>query len=189
MTTDDSLRADARANRDRLIDVARRALAADPAASLHSIARAAGVGQGTLYRHFPTREALLLAVYHQDVEALVALAPALLAAHPPLDAFHLWCERFAQYGRWKQGISAMLHSAMSDKDFDTTYWPMVDAVRQLLVAGQDAGAIQPGFDGEDVLRLLAPVMQLPATPEGEARAGRLLALIFRGLQADVTGAG
>ena len=105
---DERLRADARANRDRILEVARVALAADPDASLHSIARTAGVGQGTLYRHFATREALVLSVYRREIDALVELAPALLAEHPPLRAFRTWCDRFAQAGRRKHGMAAVI---------------------------------------------------------------------------------
>jgi AcrR family transcriptional regulator len=180
---DETLRADARANRDRILEVARNALAADPAASLHSIARTAGVGQGTLYRHFATREALVLGVYRQAIDALVELSPALLAEHPPLQAFQLWCDQFAEYGRRKHGIADVIRAAMSDQDFQETYWPMVDAVRQLMGACQRSGEIPPGADAEDFLQLLGCMMQLRPTPDGDARAKRLLALAFRGLGA------
>src|SRR5690349_1926125 len=92
----EDLRADARANRDRILDAARDSLATDPAASLNSIAKAAGVGAGTLYRHFPDRESLVLAMYRKEIETLVALAPALLRKHAPLKAFRIWCDRLAQ---------------------------------------------------------------------------------------------
>src|SRR5277367_2562625 len=129
MVDDENLRADARANRDRILDVARDALATDPAASLNSIAKAAGVGAGTLYRHFPSREALVLGVYRKEIDALVALAPKLIARHKPLQAFRLWCDRLAQLGRVKHGIADTLHAAQSDRDFEETYFPMVGAVR------------------------------------------------------------
>ena len=178
---DEKLRADARANRDRILEVARDALAADPQASLHSIAKTAGVGQGTLYRHFATREALILGVYRKEIDALVELAPTLLAEHPPLQAFRWWCDRFAQYGRKKQGIADVVHAAMSDQDFEDTYWPMVNAVRRLMEACERSGDIPPGADAEDFLQLLGCMMQIPPGSEGEARAKRLLALVFRGL--------
>ncbi len=176
-------RADARANRDRILAVARDALAADPGASLHSIAKAAGVGQGTLYRHFATREALVLAVYRSEVEALVALAPALLGEQSPLAAFRTWCDRLAQYGRRKHGIADAVHAAMSERDYQESYWLMVGAVRQLMAACEASGGISPGTDAEDFLQLLACMLQLPPTADGEARAQRLLALVFRGLGA------
>src|SRR5579875_3063949 len=117
MASDEKLRADARENRDRILDVAREAFAADPAASLNSIAKAAGVGAGTLYRHFPSREALVLGVYRKEIDALVARAPMLLARHSPLQALRLWCDRLAESGRVKHGIADMLHAVISDRDF------------------------------------------------------------------------
>ncbi len=114
---------------------------------------------------------------------MVRLAPALLADHPPLQAFRLWCDRFAQYGRKKHAIADVVRAAMSDQDFQETYWPMVDAVRQLMEACEGSGEIPPGADAEDFLQLLACMMQISPTPEGEARAKRLLALAFRGLGA------
>jgi AcrR family transcriptional regulator len=175
------LRADAQANRDRILDVARDALAADPSVSLNAIAKGAGVGPGTLYRHFPSREALLVGVYRKEIDALVELAPILLAEHPPLRAFRLWCDRFAQSGRVKHGIADTLRAAISDQDFQETYWPMVDAVRQLMGACERSGEIPPGADAEDFLQLLGCLLHIAPTPEGEARTRRLLDLAFRGL--------
>ena len=181
LAEDEKRRADARANRDRILEVAREALAADPKASLHSIAKAAGVGQGTLYRHFATREAVVLGIYRQSVDALVELAPALLTGHPPREALRIWCHRFVQFGRSKQGIADVVRSAMSEKEFQQTYRSVVDAVRQLLEACERSGEIAPGTDAEDVTQLLGCMLHLPPTLEGEMRTERLLALVFRGL--------
>ncbi len=180
------LRADARANRDRLLDAARAALAADPKASLNAIAKAAGVGQGTLYRHFPSREALVLSVYRKEIDALVEFAPRLLAEHPPLRAFRLWCDRLAQFGRVKHGVADLLHSVISDQDFQETYGPMVRAVRQLMDACEGSGDIRSGTNAEDFLLLMQFLWQTPPSPHGETQAKRLLALIFRGLGAGDT---
>ncbi len=87
MSLIEDLRADARANRDRILEVAHEGFTADPNASLNSIAKTAGVGAGTLYRHFPSRESLVLAMYRKEVEALTALAPALLSKHRPYRRF------------------------------------------------------------------------------------------------------
>ncbi len=181
MAGDEKLRADARENKERILDVARDAFAADPAASLNSIAKAAGVGAGTLYRHFPSREALVLGVYRKEIDALVALAPMLLAQHSPLQALRLWCDRLAESGRVKHGIADMLHAVISDRDFQETYWPMVRAVRELMDACESSGDIRPGADAEDFLTLLGFLWQIPPTPAGEARVKRLLTLAFRGL--------
>jgi len=179
----EKLRADARANRDRILDVARAALAADPEASLNSIAKTAGVGQGTLYRHFPSREALVLGVYRKEIDALVELAPSLLAERPPLQAFRLWCDRLAGLGRVKHGIADMLHAVISDQDFQETYWPMVAAVRGLMDACEASGDIHPGGKPEDVLLLLGLLWRIPPGSAGEAQTQRLLELVFRGLGA------
>ena len=180
------LRADARANRDLILEVARAALAADPQIPLSSIARTAGVGQGTLYRHFPSREALVIGVYRKEIDALVGLAPRLLAEHRPLQAFRLWCDRLAQFGRVKHGVADMLHAVISDQDFQETYGPMVGAVRQLMDACKGSGEIRPAANPEDFLLLMQFLWQTPPGPDGEAQAKRLLALVFRGLGAEDT---
>jgi AcrR family transcriptional regulator len=184
---DDRLRADARANRDRILEVAHEALAADPEASLHSIAKAAGVGQGTLYRHFATREALVLGVYRNEIDALAELAPSLLAEHPPLHAFRIWCDRLAEFGKMKRGIADLVHASRSDQDPKETYRLMLDALRKLMIACEGSGEIHPGADAEDFLMLMGLLWRIPPTPAGEARVKRLLALAFRGLgAADMT---
>jgi AcrR family transcriptional regulator len=183
MVDDENLRADARANRDRILDVARDALAADPAASLNSIAKAAGVGAGTLYRHFPSRESLVLGVYRKEIDTLVALAPTLLARQPPLQAFRTWCERLAKFGRMKYGVADIVHAATSGQDLQETYLPMLAAVRQLFDACEGSGDIRPGIDPEDFLVLVGLLWRIPPTSAGEARVKRLLALVFRGLGA------
>ena len=177
------LRVDARANRDRILDVARDALAADASVSLNAIAKAAGVGAGTLYRHFPSRESLLVGVYRKEINALVELAPALLAVQPPPAAFRLWCERFAAFGEVKHGVAETLHAAVSDQDLQETYWPLVSAVRLLMDACETAGRIRSGNRSEDVLALLSCVLRIAPTPDGKSQVSRILALIFRGLGA------
>lgn len=190
MIDDEKLRADARENRDHILEVARDALAADPAASLNSIAKAAGVGAGTLYRHFPSRGALVLGVYRKEIDELVALAPLLLTQHPPLQAFRMWCDRLATFGRMKHEVADILHAAKSEQDVQETYWPMLGAVRQFMEACEGSGEIRRGVDAEDFLLLLGFLWQIPPTPAGEARVKRLLALVFRGLGArDTSDAG
>lgn len=177
------LRSDARANRERILAVARAAFAASPDASLNAIAKAAGVGAGTLYRHFPSREALVLALYRQEIQALVDLAPALVAAHPPLEAFGLWCERLADYGRIKHGLVDIIHAVVTDRDHQETYWPMVGAVGHLLKAGAASGDFGSDADAEDVLLLLGFLWRLPPGPEGAAQARRMQKLVVDGLRA------
>lgn len=177
------VRADARANRDRILDIARDALAADPHASLNSIVKAAGIGAGTFYRHFPSRDALILGLYRNDLEALAVLPPKLLAEHPPLRAFKAWCDRLADYSRIKNGIASSLHAAMSDEDFRSSYDSMVGAISHFLRSCEAAGEINPGWNADDVLFLLASLWKIPANDEGRNQTERLLALLFRGLGA------
>ena len=177
-------RADARQNREWILEAARAAFATSPDASLNSIAKAAGVGPGTLYRHFPTREALVLAVYRKEIAALVDLAPALIVAHAPLEAFRAWCDRLADYGRMKHGLAVVLHTAISDRDHEETYWPMVGALDQLLKACAVAGAFRSNIDAEDVLLVFGFLWRIKPGPGSEAKARRLIDLLIDGLRAE-----
>jgi len=183
MAEDEILRADARANRDRILEVARDALAADSAASMNSVAKAAGVGAGTLYRHFPSRESLVLGVYRKEIDTLVALVPALLARHPPLEAFRIWCDQLVKSGRMKYGVADIIHAATSEQDLQESYKPMLGAVRQFIQACENSGDIHHGTDPEDFLTFVGLLWRIPPTSAGEERARRLIALAFRGLGA------
>lgn len=185
---DEGLRADAQQNRERILQVARDALAASPAASLNSIAKAAGVGPGTLYRHFPNREALVLGVYRQEIQQLVDLAPALIAKHSPLSALRLWFAHLANYGRIKHGLADVLHAAMNEGVLAETYGPMVGAIDRLLKACEASGSIRRGVDAEDVLLLMGFLWRVEPGHQGEARANRLLDLVMDGLQTPSKGA-
>lgn len=181
MSSDDKMRSDARGNRARLIAIARDALGRDPLTPLHSIARLAGVGQGTLYRHFASREALVLAVYQDSIDELAALAPSLLAEHQPLDALRLWTRRFSDYSRKKHGIADMVRAVMSDREFAATYQALAGAVRELMQACARTGALAQPLDADDFLQLLALLTQLPDDPEGTAREARLVEMAFRAM--------
>lgn len=179
----DPKRADAQKNRDRILEVARDALAVSSDASLNSIAKKAGVGPGTLYRHFPTREALVLAVYRHDVQQLVDSAPLLLEEHPPLDALRLWFDRLAYYGRIKHGLADVLHAATSDGLVGETYGPVIGAITLLLRACEEAGSIRSGLDPDDVLLMLGFLWRIDPSGDWEARASRMLDLVVDGLRA------
>jgi AcrR family transcriptional regulator len=175
-------RADALHNRDRIIEVARDALAVSGDASLNSIAKKAGVGPGTVYRHFANREALVLAVYRHDVEQLVDAAPVLLREHPPLAALRLWFGRLACCGRIKRGLAAVLHAATSDGLAGETYGPVIGAITLLLRACEEAGRIRPGLEPDDVLLLMGFLWRIDST-DWETRASRLLDVVVDGLRA------
>jgi AcrR family transcriptional regulator len=183
----ESLRADAQQNRDRILEAAREALTVSSDASLNSIAKKAGVGPGTLYRHFPNREALVLAVYRHDVQQLVDLAPRLLEEHPPLDALRLWFDRLAYYGRIKHGLADVLHAATSEDLVSETYGPIVGAITLLLKACEESASIRPGVDPDDVLLMVGFLWRLDPSGDWEVRAGRMLDLVVDGLRAQPTG--
>ena len=179
----DGLRSDARANRGRILDAARDAFARDPQASLNSIAKLAEVGPGTLYRPFPTRDARGIGGYRHEIDALVTLAPKLTAAHPPEQAFRLWCDRLASYGRVKHGLTDVLHSAAADPVHAEVYGPMVGAVGHLLGVCEAAGVFRKGIDAEDVLLLLNFLWRINDSDADPARAERMLGLVIKGLEA------
>lgn len=177
-----SKRSDARANRERLLETAREALADDPGASLNSIAKVAGVGPGTLYRHFPSREALLLAVNRAEVEGLLHLAHDLARDHPPVEAFRHWCHRLIDHVVRQRGFRETLQAALSLPEQEAAYRPVRDAIEHLLRACEADGAIAPGIDAKDVQLLLSFIWQV-RTDAGERRAHRVVEVILKGLGA------
>src|ERR1700753_4199878 len=179
-----SLRADAADNRARIIAAARAAIASGGEVKLNAIARQAGVGQGTLYRHFPTREDLLAEVYREDVEELVAAAPALLAEHEPLAALALWFDRVAGYARVKRGVFAAVEAGLSQALAAHTLAPIGEAITVLRAAGQADGTIRPDIDARDVILLIGYLTRLEQG-EWEARARHLLQVVLDGLRRGV----
>lgn len=175
-------RSDALKNREAILQVAHDALAETPDASLNSIAKRAGVGAGTLYRHFPTREALILEVYRSDIGRLVASVADHLAAHPPLDALRLWFTDLTGYVRIKHDLGEALHSAAAQEVISESWPPVTAAVRQLLDACEEAGEIRPGIDPVDVIMLLSCLWRTPATPAGAIQTQRLLDLAIQGFR-------
>jgi len=177
-------RKDARTNRERILTAARTAFAtsssAENSASLSAIARQAGVGIGTLYRHFPSREALIVELYRHEIRHLIDLAPALLESHPPLEALRLWFGEVARYGQLKYGAAEVIHAATSDDEY---YEPFVRAIAVLLDQGAAAGELKKGLDPEDVLMQLSVLWRIDPEHGGEARAARILGLIIDGLRA------
>jgi AcrR family transcriptional regulator len=172
-------RADAQQNRARILDVARDALAADGGASLNSIAQRAGVGPGTLYRHFPNREALVLAVSRAEIDALTERAPQALQRLTPLAAFRELTEQLAALIRIKHGLGDALTPADHEAVTTGSHGPVVAAIGRILRAGERDGTIRPGLDPDDVLVLMGGVWRVPA---GE-RADRLLDLVVESLRA------
>jgi AcrR family transcriptional regulator len=176
------VRAHALRNREHILHVASEALAESGTTSLNVIAKRAGVGAGTLYRHFPTREDLILAVYQRDVQRLVDSVPDVLAAHPPLEAFRTWFMTLADYVRVKHGLGEALYTAAAQDVINETYAPVIAAVTVLLDACAAGGSLRSGLDPDDVLLLVGFLWRTPATEAGREQARRLLELVIEGLR-------
>jgi AcrR family transcriptional regulator len=175
-------RSDALRNRDRILSVAYGAFSDDPDVSLNTLAKLAGVGPGTLYRHFPTREDLILALYQHEVQAVVDSVPKVLAEREPLDALRLWFLRLAEYVRLKHGLGEALHSAAAQNVINDTYAPMTAAVGQLLIAAEQAGQVRSGLDPADILLLMGFLWRVGPGKPGAHQAARILDIVIEGLR-------
>jgi AcrR family transcriptional regulator len=147
------VRSDARENRVRILEAARQALAEDGGTSMNQIAQRAGVGPGTLYRNYPTREALVLDVYQFEVDQLIDSVPGLLAALPPLEALRRWTTDLVIAMRKKHGLGDALSPAAHRSVTENTYGPVIAAITQLLDAGKRDGTIRADADPRDFLQL------------------------------------
>lgn len=191
MPQETRLRPDAQRNREKLLAAAVAAFAEDGvSASLEQIARRAGVGIGTLYRHFPSRDALVAAVYRQEVGRLAAAAPELLAAYPPDVALRRWMDRFVEYAATKRGLGEALHAAMaSDSELHADgFTALTGALDALVAAAIAAGTIRGDARGDDVLRALGAVWMIRDGDDREAQTARTLDLIVDGLRYGAPGA-
>lgn len=180
------LRADARRNRQRLLDVAVRAFSERGTdASLEAIAKEAGVGIGTLYRHFPTREALLEAAYRNEVARVCGSAEELLAQYPPDQAMRVWMDRFIDYLATKQGMADALKAVIASGDSDP-FAESLDristAISTLLKAGAEAGVLRSDVDPLDVGFSLGGILLITTDKGLRDRAGRMLDLLLDGLR-------
>jgi AcrR family transcriptional regulator len=175
-------RADAVRNRAKLMAAARAAFASDgTAASLEDIARRAGVGIGTLYRHFPTRLDLVEAIYVDEVEALCASADG-LAGLPPWDALVGWLRRFVRYVATKQALAGELFAHLGeDADVFRSCRAAVFATGEpLLERAQKAGAIRQDTSFTEVIQLVGGIAKI--TSAGPAEIDRILAVALDGLR-------
>jgi AcrR family transcriptional regulator len=178
-------RSDARRNRDAILAAALEALTDAPDASLNAIAKRAGVANATLYRHFPTREALVLATYEHEVIKLVDDADLLLGEREPIDALRVWVQRLARYAVTKHGLADALRVATSpgsDLSSAHTYDVIVAALDRLLEANISAGTLRPGLNAHDVILALAGLWQLDPAGDWKAQAGRLYDIVLSGLR-------
>jgi len=179
------LRADALRNRLKLIEVAAGAFAERGAdASLEEIARQAGVGIGTLYRHFPTREHLVEAVYRRELELLAIAATELMAEKAPDIALEEWMHRFVSYMAAKRGMASSLKLLFtSNAALFTEGSTLMNATfDELLRKAVQAGTIKNDIETSDVLYTLFGIYSIPDTPDWRERAHRIVRLIMDGLR-------
>jgi AcrR family transcriptional regulator len=181
-TAEKPLRADAQRNRDRLLEAAVELFAQTGAeTSLEAIAKRAGVGIGTLYRNFPTREALVEAAYRSEVEHLCAAADELLATNPPAEALAQWMERFVSYAATKRGMASVLQPMVASGSL-VVRDQIVKALSTLLDAAAKDGAVRSDVTADDVLQATGSIWMLPLEPGWEDRARRILQLLMDGLR-------
>ena len=182
------LRADAQRNIDALLDAAKTVFAtAGVDAPAKDIADLAGVGVGTLYRHFPQRSDLVKAVFQHEVDACADAAPALVAAHEPGVALEKWLDRFTEFLATKRGLAPALHSG--DPAFDALPGYFMQrfgpTLGSLLDAAAAAGEIRAGASPQDLLYAVASLC-LPVPDEGVAYNRRMVALLIDGLRYGAT---
>jgi AcrR family transcriptional regulator len=179
------LRADAQRNRDRLLQSAVSAFSREgPNVTLDAIAKDAGVGIGTLYRHFPTREALVEAAYRNELARLCDAVADLLRTMPPDDATRAWMDRFVDYMTTKRGMADALRAVIASggNPFAQSRDRLVGAITALLQAGAAAGTIRPDIEPADVLASLSGVSLAAGEPAQRDQARRMLDLLMDGLR-------
>ena len=184
------VRADARRNRERLLEAAVRAFASDGAdVTLEAIAKTAGVGIGTLYRHFPTRDALAEAAYRQELAHLCDAVPGLLRSLPPDEATRAWMDRFIDYMTTKRYMAGALQAVIASggDPYAESRARLIAAITTLLTAGISAGTIRADVEPNDVLLALSGVSLAAGAPDQREQAGRLLDLLVDGLRHHASG--
>ncbi|MCC2611729.1 MULTISPECIES: TetR/AcrR family transcriptional regulator [Rhizobium/Agrobacterium group] len=185
-TTPTKLRADARRNRDKLIEMAAAAFQEKGVeTSLEDIARRAGVGIGTLYRHFPTREHLVEVVYRRELESLAAAASDLAERHAPDVALEEWMRRFVGYIATKRGMANSLRILMTSNSslFAEGTGLIRGALESLIKTAGEKGYIRTDIETTDLLHALSSIYSIPESPDWRDRSHRLIGLLMDGLKA------
>ena len=178
------MRADAARNRQVLLEAASTAFSERGAeVPLEDVARQAGVGIGTLYRHFPTREALVEAVFRHEVGVLVKSADELLATLPPDQALKHWMQLFVGHVATKRGMLAVLRPILADNPrfSGETKGMVTAAATKILRAGVAAGSVRPDVEGADLLRAVTGIC-MSTDESSQEVANRLVGFLFDGLR-------
>ncbi|MFE1312654.1 TetR/AcrR family transcriptional regulator [Streptomyces sp. NPDC058755] len=186
---DAPLRSDAQRNRERILEVALVELTRSADAPLSVIARKAGVGQGTFYRNFPNREALVLEIYRHEMRQVADSAAQLLDTRAPEQALRAWMDRLAEFAMAKAGLADAIRQATSapGSPAKPAHTPVTSAAELLLRANEKAGTIRPGVTPEDFFLAIAGLWQLDPHEDWQARAAWLLDLVLDGLRTGAPG--
>jgi AcrR family transcriptional regulator len=182
-------RSDAQRNRKRILEVALVELSRSADVPLSVIAKKAGVGQGTFYRNFPNREALVLEVHRHEVQQLTDGAAQLLKTREPHQALREWMDRLARFAMAKAGLADALRQATSvTGGSERPGYPLVvDTIELLLNANHEAGTIRPGVTADDFILAIAGIFQIDLSGDWHSQTTRLLDLIMDGLRAGAPG--
>jgi AcrR family transcriptional regulator len=176
-------RTDAQRNRERILELAKQAFTRSGAdTSLDDIAKRAGVGPGTLYRHFPTRAELLKAVYRDNLESLATAGGKFAETMPPVEALRAWLLLFVDAVAAKQIIAPALNTLVGDhkKVFEVSYAQVQEAIRKLVKRAVKSGEIKRDLDPMDLLRALVGVSNVASGPDWQQSARRLVDILIAG---------
>jgi AcrR family transcriptional regulator len=172
------VRSDARENRAKILAAARQAFAEDSETSMNQIAQRAGVGPGTLYRNYPSREDLILDIYQDEIDRLLGSVDALVATLGPVEALRHWTTELVEGMRTKHAFGSALSPSTHKSITEKTYGPVINAITRLLDAGKREGTIRADAEPGDFLQLTGALWR--SAPE---RVRPMLALILDGLGA------
>jgi AcrR family transcriptional regulator len=176
-------RSDAQRNRERILEVAKEAFTRSGAdASLDDLAKQAGVGAGTLYRHFPTRDALIEAVYRSEVEKLAAAERKFAAAMPPMEALRAWMLLFVDYIAAKHIIAPALNSVVGGPSrlYEGSRGLVQGAIDDLVNRAKKSGDVRRDINASDLLRAVIGVSHVTSGPDWQQSAKRLVDILIAG---------
>jgi AcrR family transcriptional regulator len=188
-STETPQRADAQRNRERILAVAVTELTRSADTPLSVIAKKAGVGQGTFYRNFPSREALVMEIYRHELRQVAESADQLLCTREPDRALREWMDRLARFGMTKAGLADAIRQATSAPDGPAKpgHDSLLSATDRLLRACEKAGSIRPGVTADDLILALGGLWQLDPESDWRPRAARLFDLVMDGLRVGAPG--
>ncbi|MFE7815476.1 TetR/AcrR family transcriptional regulator [Streptomyces sp. NBRC 110035] len=183
------LRSDAQRNRERILEVALVELTRSADTPLSVIAKRAGVGQGTLYRNFPSREDLVLEIYRHEMRQVADSAARLLETREPDHALREWMDRLARFAMTKAGLADAIRQATGAPGGPAKPGPspVIEAAGLLLRACEEAGTIRPGVTVDDMLLAIGGLWQLDPTADWQPSATRVLDIVMDGLRAGAPG--